>query len=422
MAKLPRAADVPSVTSGRDPGVRVPEGAFASPVGIVAEGVAPGIEKFAEVKLKQENRRDTIDRADQLNRFRQETEEELRRVQAEEDLSRDETIDKFGRFMAERQQELFNEHGGSQDSRAKLIMRMSDINAEFTGQAAGISAKIGREKVETLFNAQLNPLITKAAQNPSIDNVNKLFIDFETVIDDMRGVFDPSQEEVLRQAGRQHIALATLDPLLIRGETETAETMLTEGGLSKHLSAKAQINVRRRIETIRFNKEQIARQPGPLVEIGDPTSPTGTRFVTRAQAIGKPGKPRIIKPIKVPSGILQETVLNRIDTDPTLGELEELDKGKAAFRVASRVEELLKEQPGINADQALEAALEELSDNIVPGEKGTFDPRAIFTEERFGFDAPPTIKKIPEGLPEGTEHIGGGKFKLPDGTIVREKK
>lgn len=256
MTTLPRAADVPSATSGRDPGVRVPEGAFSSPIGVVAEEVAPGIEKLAEIKHQQESRRDTIDRADQLNRFREETDKELRRVQAEEDLSSDETVEKFGRFMTDSQQALLDEHGGSQDSRARLIMRLSNINSEFTGQAAGISAKIGREKVEKLFNDQLSPLITRAFQNPSVDNVNRLFIDFEEVINDMRGAFDPSQEEALRQAGRQHIALSSLEPLLVRGKVETAEAMLIEGGLSKYLTPEAQRNVMHRLETIRYNRDK----------------------------------------------------------------------------------------------------------------------------------------------------------------------
>ncbi len=127
-------------------------------------------------------------------------------------------------------------------------------------------------------------------------------------------------------------------------------------------------------------------------------------------------------PINVPTSRLQETVTTQIDADPVLGQLEEADKIKSSFAVASRVEEIRKESPGTNADDALQIAIQELSDKVIPGEEGTFNPAALFTEERFGFDAPPTISDVPTGLPKGTVNIGGGQFRLPDGRVVRQKQ
>ena len=256
MAKLPRAVDVPNQPIQHDIGVRVPQGAFDNPLSVVSSELAPGVEKVAQIKQEQESRQDTVDRADKLNRFREEADAELRRLEAEDDLSKSDILSQYGKFLTERQQTLLDEHVGSPDSRVRLIQRMSEVNAQFTGQAAGMSAKIGRDKVEQQFRKQLNPILTEASQNPSIENSARLFRKFDDVINDMKGTFRPTQEEALRQAGREHITLATLEPLLVRGKVESAEAMLIEGGMASYLSPEAQRNIQHRLETIRYNRDK----------------------------------------------------------------------------------------------------------------------------------------------------------------------
>ena len=334
MPRLPSSQNVSQVSPGitRDPGVQIPK--VDSGASVVSQELGPAIDKYAQVLQQQENkyaqvlqqqenRRDTVDRSSLINQHNDEAGKELLRLNTEEDLSREEVLEQYGSFLTKRRQELIQSHKGSKDSRALLETRLQDIGADFTGRAAGISAKIGREKVETTFKNALTPLAIRAAADPKKENIDTLFLDLETQINDLRGAFDPTEEEKLRSAGREQITLSAVDTLIARGRVETAGGLLEDAGLAQSLSPDKQREIRRRIETVRYERDEVLRKLSQaeaimgrplkpeertqvglgllglgskseeLVEIGDPSSPTGTRFVPRSQAAGQPGKPTV---------------------------------------------------------------------------------------------------------------------------------
>ena len=262
MPRLPSAQDVPKVSPrvSSDPGVTAPAQAFQSALGVAAEEFSPGVEKYSQVIRQQENRRDTIDRSDKINQYNREVEEELRRINAENDLSREDVMAEYGSYLSKRRQELLESHGGSQDSKTILTLRLQDVEAAAIGRAAGISAKVGLDKVRVRHQDILTPLATRAAQNPRLDNIDRVLTDFETQFDDISGALDPTEEEALRQAGREHIAMSAIEPLIVRGKVETAESLLMEGGLAQYISPESQRSLRRSIETIRFNRDEKTKE------------------------------------------------------------------------------------------------------------------------------------------------------------------
>lgn len=309
MPRLPSARDVPNVSPRitSDPGVSAPAQPVDSPMGGAAD-------VLTQVALKQQNRRDTVDRSSRINQYAREADLELRRLNTEADLSDENVLSGYGSFLAERRQKLIEEHGGSKDSIANLTMRLQDVEAAAIGSASGISTKIGREKVVKTFGDSLAPLVQRANQDPSLNNVNQLFTGLETQISDLRGALDPTEEEKLRQTGRQQIAMSAVETLIARGRVDTAESLLRDGNLAQHLTPEVQRDVARRVETIRFARDETTRKiaqaeavlgrtlkdterlaiiglgkENKLIEIGDPTSPTGTRFVFESEAAGKPG-------------------------------------------------------------------------------------------------------------------------------------
>jgi len=258
MPRLPSSTDVPTISPrvAADPGLTVPKGAFDSPLGIVAEELIPVAQKFEQVKLKQDNRRDTVDRSSKINQFTREADDELSRLNAEEDLSSDEILGKYGKFLTERTGQLLQEHGGSPDSMTKLTVRLQDVGAGATGRAAGISAKIGRDSIKTVFNDAITPLVTNASLNPTQRNLDGLFVQLESQLGDIREALSPVEEEAARQLGREQIVLGAIDPLITRGRVETAEALLVDGGMFQSLSASRQREIRRRLDTVRFNRDK----------------------------------------------------------------------------------------------------------------------------------------------------------------------
>lgn len=287
MPRLPTSVNVDNVSPRvkADPGARLPSGAFDEPLGVAAAEIAPAVQAFADVKIRQENRRDTVDRADKINTFRLEAENELRKLETESDLSKDEVLHGFGSYLSKRRAELINEHGGTEESRAILGIRLQDIDSSIVGQAAGKSAALGRKKVTQAFEDSISPLASRLADDPTPDRFRDSFNELETHINDFRGEFDPSGEQSLRSGAREHLSLSAIDSLLSRGKVETADKLLATPEVLNSMSMERQREVRRRIDTMRYRRD---KESSKLISVYDPTSPTGFRYTPEIKAAGMP--------------------------------------------------------------------------------------------------------------------------------------
>jgi len=254
--KLPTSADVPVVDPRvtADPGVRAPRAAFEDTAGIAARELTPAFEQLSRIAIAQQSRRDTVNRANAMNQFNLEADNELRRLNTEADLSDEQVLQQYGEFLSKRKGELLQSHVGSPNSNAALQVRLSDIENQAHGRAAALSATLGRQKVIDTYKNNLGPLVTRASQAPTLQTVDKEFQNLETTIGDMKDALSPEDEHNLRQYGRQEIALATLESLINRGRTEAAEAMLTQGGLNTALTPDVQRQVLNKIQTVRATK------------------------------------------------------------------------------------------------------------------------------------------------------------------------
>lgn len=262
MPRLPSSADVPTVSPRvqADPGVRVPAGATQTTLGVAATELAPAGQALAEAAIRQQNRRDTVDRSSRINAYNNEADALLREMNVKADLSDEAVLSDYAARLTRRRQELLGEHKGSEDSRAVLATRLQQVESAHFGRAAALSTSLGREKVLTTFNEALTPLVNRAAQTPTRDTIDQLYVDLKAQIDDLRGAVDPTDEERLRTIGREQIALASLQSLIIRGRIETAEAMLDQGGVASDLTPQSIRDMRVRIETMKAVRDEGVRK------------------------------------------------------------------------------------------------------------------------------------------------------------------
>ena len=259
MVTLTSSKDVPQVRQRQDPGLRVDPQAFQSPVATAAEEITPAIDAFHQAAVRQQNRRDTVDSAEKINALTLESDNELRRLNAEDDLSREDVLQGYGKFLSDRKNELLSTHGGSDDSMARLNVRLQDVESRAIGQASALSTRLGRERVTTTFNDSLDPLVQAAAEDPTPENVDGLMVAAETYLDDLKGAFDPSQEQALRAASKEQIALSALDSLITGGRAEAASSLL-ENRLFTELTPESQRSARRRIQGVRDAHDKFDRE------------------------------------------------------------------------------------------------------------------------------------------------------------------
>lgn len=264
MVRLPSSADVPTVSPRvtADPGVQAPAAAFETPLGTAAQELQPVAEKFIRIKQEQDTRRDTVDRAGLINQFTEESDNERRRLETEEDFSSPDILSGYGGFNSKLKQDLLDVHvasGASADSQARLEIRLGDIESKATGTAAGISTKLGRDKIDKLFRTQLSSLGESASADPSIENLNTIISKIAPeMIDDFGAALGPSQEQVALDTAREFAVTSAVEPMLRFGRTEEAENLLINGGMNRFLSREKQLQLRDRIATIRFNRDKTA--------------------------------------------------------------------------------------------------------------------------------------------------------------------
>src|SRR3990167_1644214 len=258
MPRLPSARDVPTVRPGRDPGasvpgisvpninvprksvpsIRVPQGAFDSTLGIAAEELAPGVADVSGALRKKQNdlevaaqrqqeRQDLVDRADKRKRYKEGLEEKFLESinRTGPDISSQTVLEEYGQFASSFRQELMNEHIGSEDSAAALNAKLIDIESEYTGKVAAASVRKGNEKIEAIYNDEINSLLKNVTQSPTPENIDSSFKQIENNLEELKNRYDPAAIDNLRSRGREDISLGALNSILIKGKPEEAELL-----------------------------------------------------------------------------------------------------------------------------------------------------------------------------------------------------
>jgi hypothetical protein len=127
----------------------------------------------------------------------------------------------------------------------------------------------------------------------------------------------------------------------------------------------------------------------PLVQIHDPDSPTGSKYVRREDAIGQPGKasrpPATLAPVAPTKGDFEnlEALMSR---HPEFAGMRGEDEFK--FAVAARARELMKSER-LDQYSAMRKALEEYKGQVDPGEK-----RELFGMDWWRRDKPARFNPI----------------------------
>lgn len=325
-------------------------------------GAVAGVgDRLAVAAQRQQNRRDAIESSRDINAFNTEVNTEIERLTAESDLSLGDVQEQFGAFMSERRNKLLAEHKGSLDSRAALEARLIGMESAFTGGAAAVGTSIARDMVDQAVEQSLGPLTARVRQDPSLANISAAFGDLDTTLGDLsKGFDDPSQEDARRRVGRERLVVTALETLINRGDVETAVALLDDSGLRSDVTESVASSIRQRAAEISRTRDDALRlleqaevikgEPltqserlavigitppaEELVEVGDPSSPTGSRFVPASQAAGQPGRPRQsdVNIGSIPPGFQ----LVRDPSDPNVMRMEAIPGGPADAEAQAR--------------------------------------------------------------------------------------
>ena len=154
--------------------------------GVQAQASTKGVVEFADQLAKAgekiQQREESIARLKDLDTFETTANEEARRLAAEGDLSRIETVKEFGGFLRNLETNTLSGHQGRDESKIKLSGRLQEIRGNLSSQIALKSSEAVRKKNTEIYGRNLNQLSMQVYDDPGqFDNaVNK----FNSIVDD----------------------------------------------------------------------------------------------------------------------------------------------------------------------------------------------------------------------------------------------
>ena len=254
--------DVAIVSSqiSRPTKLSAPKEAFESTLGIAAQEAEPAFTKLQVAEVKQKTREDAVARSAASNGYRESEDTEFRRIKDEGDLSDTEQLKEMGRLSEANKQEILQNFTGSPEALALLTIKLDDIQSASRGRAADESVRLGKGKTDIALNAELSPIVSSVSQDPSVANINKGFLDVEDAVNDLAGAYDPLEEKLKIQEGKERVSIAAIDGLLIGGALDQADELMNDPGVFNSMSPTMQRDTRRRIDKAISAKNEIANK------------------------------------------------------------------------------------------------------------------------------------------------------------------
>jgi len=316
--RIPTAANVSAQPVAQDPGVRVPQGAFDSSLGIAAEELAKPLDEQAERFLAADRRirvrQNALESIRLQNSFREERRELLEATRKTEDFSIPGVAEAYNQRGRDKLNELVASSGMDEESQLQLAASLeSDFN-EFSDKAAILSIEAGDARTQQFAGEILNSLEARAVKGelPSalIDEGMKHITPGSNLASAMR----PGDEIIFARALNERVISGSIERFFQAGDVGSVEEMMDVPAVQRALGEQRQRDIFRRIERVKqelaTGSKPIVVAPGAslvtptgeelfksdkaekLVEVFDENSPTKSRFVPESEASGKPGRER----------------------------------------------------------------------------------------------------------------------------------
>lgn len=341
---------------------------FAQPQG---EGLGPALgqigQALANAEARVASRQDAVDRAIAVGQSATFFDQSLAAAEQTGDIASRGSIANLNRAWDEHIAETVANYPGGQEASLQLREQLEKERAKYLGQAATRAQQASKQRVTDLLGERMNGYRAQVAADPSA--MLEMVSAMETDLADLADAQTPGEEQAHRTAGRSMLAEAAVGSFLARGDLEGAEEVLNTPGFVRFLDETAQRRVFDTVARYRSARDEATMtikgvpahifhsltQPQQLsilgatpprerlVEVGDDTSPTGSRFVPESQAMGAPGRPR--------SPLVE--VRNEMESEFMKG------VGKADADIVSSVRERAQNAPLIIAETTrMKAAME----------------------------------------------------------------
>lgn len=246
--RLPTAQDVPGVPQARDPGV-----SFGRDSIVAAGAMGATIAKFgdflADVAKKQERLKDATALTESKIEYETTGMNEFRRLQVEDDPSRDDFMKDYDSFLHGKEQEILESRSGSMSREAheKLRLRFMESRQAMVDSAGRLQLDAADKKAGDLWQARTNTLSAQASRDPAFLDVFLGIADEE--LNDFKGAISPDRERDFRTKARQSVIVSAFGGMIEQKQFDKAEALLKSGRFDEDLLPATRQTVTNAIES-----------------------------------------------------------------------------------------------------------------------------------------------------------------------------
>lgn len=279
------SADVPTVTPAQDPGVRVPEGAFSSTLGIAAQELTPGIDTLIRAQQRIAEREGIVDEFKKRREFQAQAEKLADSAFADAaGPVDDERLAELGAAISQLQNDALASHKGTRNTRAALETSLIGISDKIIGSMSTENAKRIRAGIDEQLGIDIRSWADQVVRDPN--KFHEAVRATEALVDRTAGVIGAEAAAQKKRAAVSMFTELTIQRIM-RGPGGPAEAQDVMGipEVQRLLTDEA-------FSRLQFNIVNFKDEALQTVTVFDPTSPTLTRIVSEREALGQAGPPQ----------------------------------------------------------------------------------------------------------------------------------
>jgi hypothetical protein len=228
-------------------------------------------EQIGAIETKRRNRLDTINIARTADSFYNDAFGEYNRTMSEDDIIDPSTTDKFNENIRGKAAAVLSTFQGSPEAKARLELEIMNQASTFTRQMTETGLGAQRKFIVGKAGEKINALVAQIQENPA--SFNEIMLQSDKVVDEYAGGLYAEDEKALRKAGREQIAITTLNSYTDRGMYDEANALIDSNpAILEFINPTEQRNVLSRINQGINERKKVfedAKKKKDLLEWGE---------------------------------------------------------------------------------------------------------------------------------------------------------
>lgn len=255
------SGDVPGGGVPRDPGLRIPKGAFGEFEAQALEQAGADVANLANQERNQQlaaqarvqDRQDQIQNVRGARDFNETVLKKFSEIQDTDDISLQETQSKFRGVVDTEMARVGGAFIGSQAGRDKMQLRLEQMGSKFLDESAQAGEKEQRRILGQQIDEDIKAQIDNVQADPSM--LQESLVNIDRILADNQNVLTPEQEDAFKSGAKSQVYTQTINTNLFQGSIDEAIDLINTPAARRALGPEKVQEFRTRIKKFEDSRE-----------------------------------------------------------------------------------------------------------------------------------------------------------------------